>query len=340
MRGAVKSASWTSFQIVSRFISATEAGGPDSLAYVDPNTSHAIIKVDNTTGIPYPEKRKSVRITSKDAFGLGSVFVADIHHAPFGCSVWPSFWTWAASEAWPNGGEIDIWEGINRASQSQLGLHTLPGCSQGEDAEQSTTDVRTTDCAGENNSGCIVANTDAASYGDAFNAAGGGVLVTEFAEDAISIWFFSRADVPESITPDMKSIETSALGVPMGHWPASGCDIPQFFKPQNLMFTITLCGDFARPPEIFAATGCTGVCYADWVHEASNYHEAYFDVASVRVFSNDTSSNPTSSGSPSKSATGGGASQSAEAEGGSRATLSLGVFFWSAIVAATIAVMV
>ncbi|KAG2016072.1 glycosyl hydrolase family 16 [Coprinopsis cinerea AmutBmut pab1-1] len=73
------------------FISASEARTPSSLAYVDPNTNRAIVKVDNTTEVPYMEKRKAVRITSKDAFPVGSVFITDIHHAPYGCSVWPSW---------------------------------------------------------------------------------------------------------------------------------------------------------------------------------------------------------------------------------------------------------
>ena len=34
-----------------------------SLAYVDPNSGHAIIKVDNTTFVPFNQKRNSVRFT-------------------------------------------------------------------------------------------------------------------------------------------------------------------------------------------------------------------------------------------------------------------------------------
>jgi hypothetical protein len=72
----------------SRFIGADESGDPrTSLAYVDPATNRAILKVDNTNVVPYNEKRKSVRITSEDAYDFGTVFVADIHHFPYGVSL-------------------------------------------------------------------------------------------------------------------------------------------------------------------------------------------------------------------------------------------------------------
>ncbi|KAJ7676059.1 glycoside hydrolase family 16 protein [Mycena polygramma] len=72
------------------------------LAYVDPTTKRAIIKVDNTSTVVYDNKRNSVRITSQDKFGVGSVWIADMYHVPFGCSVWPAFWSQSLN--WPTGG--------------------------------------------------------------------------------------------------------------------------------------------------------------------------------------------------------------------------------------------
>jgi hypothetical protein len=77
----------------------------DSLAYVDGN-GKAIIKVDNTTNVAYNDKRDSVRltdgvkncqftyglqvrITTTNSFPVGSVFLLDALHVPYGCSVWP-----------------------------------------------------------------------------------------------------------------------------------------------------------------------------------------------------------------------------------------------------------
>lgn len=54
------------------------------LAYVDPNTNHAIIKVDNTSTVPFNQKRNTVRITTNEGYSVGSVWVADMLHIPYG----------------------------------------------------------------------------------------------------------------------------------------------------------------------------------------------------------------------------------------------------------------
>lgn len=59
------------------FVSASDNAN-DHLAYVDPNTKHAIMKVDNTTTVPFNDKRNTVRINTADRFGVGSVWVADM----------------------------------------------------------------------------------------------------------------------------------------------------------------------------------------------------------------------------------------------------------------------
>jgi hypothetical protein len=54
------------------------------LAYVDPSTNHAIIKVDNTSTVPYNQKRNTVRISTNDKFSVGSVWTVDMLHVPYG----------------------------------------------------------------------------------------------------------------------------------------------------------------------------------------------------------------------------------------------------------------
>lgn len=66
-----------------RFVSADLAAS-DKLAYVDPGTNRAIIKVDNTSTVPFNEKRNTVRIATKDRYAVGSVWVADMFHLPYG----------------------------------------------------------------------------------------------------------------------------------------------------------------------------------------------------------------------------------------------------------------
>lgn len=60
------------------------------LAYVN-GAGNAIIKVDNTTGVAQNEKRNTVRITTSDSYNYGSLWVIDLLHIPFGCSVSSSY---------------------------------------------------------------------------------------------------------------------------------------------------------------------------------------------------------------------------------------------------------
>ena len=64
--------------------------------------------------------------------------------------------------------------------------------------------------------------------------------MTEFASSGISIWFFSRSDIPSAISNASDSIDTSGLGTPVAYWSSSGCDIAKFFDAQRLVFDITL----------------------------------------------------------------------------------------------------
>ncbi|KAI0671115.1 concanavalin A-like lectin/glucanase domain-containing protein [Trametes maxima] len=250
----------------------------NKLAFTN-DAGNAIIKVDNSSTLKFNQNRNSVRISTKDQFTVGSVWVADILHVPYGCSVWGAFWS--SAPTWPIGGEIDTFEAVNQDYYSHMGLHTNPGCTHSSSAVQSSKLINSTDCSvqANGNQGCIISNPTTASYG-----AGGGVYVTEFAIDGISIWYFNRTSIPGSLQGNVTSVDTSTLGIPVANWPADDCSVNAFFEPQELVFDITLCGDYAGASSVFYQT-CSGVCYEDYVlGDPSHYDTAYFEVSYVRVY--------------------------------------------------------
>lgn len=286
------------------------------LAYVDTATNHAIIKVDNTSTVVYDNKRNSIRIASVDSFGVGSLWVADMYHVPYGCSVWPAWWSQAP--LWPQGGEIDTFEGINTNTQNQMSLHTETGCTA-VSQNQTSTLVASTNCsyAANSDQGCIVTDPSTASYGAGFASSGGGAFVTEMASTGISIWFFPRSQIPSSLSGNGSIIDTSTFGIPVANWPSTGCNIAQFFQPQNLIFDITLCGDWADG--VTWNSTCSGICYNNWVMgNGTDYNNAYFEVGYVRVFSTEgtnTVVSPTTSASGSSSTASGSATSSSSSAG-------------------------
>lgn len=44
------------------------------------------MKVDNSSALKFPSKRNSIRIASKAKYTIGSLWIADMTHVPFGVS--------------------------------------------------------------------------------------------------------------------------------------------------------------------------------------------------------------------------------------------------------------
>lgn len=138
----------------------------------------AVIKVDtsetfsntstSTTG------RMSVRITSKTTYDKG-LFIFDVAHAPYGCGTWPALWL-TDPDNWPEHGEIDVMEAVNQGDTgNQMTLHTSSNCKMNV-KRKGTGTVAYQNCANgtNDNAGCGVKGKTA-TYGEEFNANGGGV---------------------------------------------------------------------------------------------------------------------------------------------------------------------
>lgn len=109
-----------------QFANKSVATSTPELTYVTSDGS-AIIRVDNSSTVQYNYKRDTVKITSTDSYPVGSIWVLDAVHLPYGCSVWPAFWSYGAGATWPEDGEIDVIEGVNMGFSNQMALHTEDG---------------------------------------------------------------------------------------------------------------------------------------------------------------------------------------------------------------------
>lgn len=177
-----------------------------------------------STGSEKKYRRQAIRLEGKTRFDRG-LFVIDLDHMPAGCGVWPAFWL-SDDEDWPNGGEIDIVEGINYQSRIKTALHTSDQCSMYNQVpsyaysgfwEKSTglydrftgiqdneSVVNSDNCfAGAPhqwpNQGCVLVSDEDDTLGVPLNKKGGGVVALEW--DPENGYIRSWAFTPHNTVP-------------------------------------------------------------------------------------------------------------------------------------------
>jgi len=261
----------------------------DQLTSVKQNLTYAsfdsfILRTDyktvlNTTG----PGRNSVRIRSKNTYTT-HVAVFDVRHMPQGCGTWPAIWETMETN-WPEGGEIDIVEGVNDQGPNSVTLHTTEGCTMPATRLQTGTSEQL-DCnyLVNFNTGCGVSMPTASSYGPDFNENGGGWFAMERTSQHISIWFWARNNlsVPEDVKRGDIQVNPTKWGVPTAYFPNTDCDLNKFFSANNLIINLTLCGDWAGTA--YAGTGCPSTC-TDYVNNnPAAFIDAYFDFAAARIY--------------------------------------------------------
>nr|POE93268.1 putative endo-1,3(4)-beta-glucanase [Quercus suber] len=273
-------------------------------------------------------KRNSVRLESKFTFGVNTLLVADIHHMPVGCGLWPAFWALGQGATWPAAGEIDVVEAVHNDDFNHVTLHTSPDCAVDYSPVLFQGNLSTTDCnAGNGADGCSVAtrpfvpgtflpsrapyaNTSSppssstlATAGAAFNAQGGAVYALLWTSQAISIYIFAHSALPTDLAAGHPSPENWTTR-PLVHFrpgtAADGgaeCDFTRRFADMRLILNTEVCGSWAGADDVWESSGCkarTGQATCDaFVAQAAErdeaFDEAYWLIDGIKVFSVGTS---------------------------------------------------
>jgi hypothetical protein len=231
--------------------------------------------------------RASVRLESVKDWTKG-LFIADIKHMPGNaCGVWPAFWTYSATQTWPNGGEIDIIENISMASNNSVTLHTSTDCDMDSKGSAPAAQLQLPDCMGTANTGCSIHSNVENSFGTNFNNIGGGVYAMEWTSEAISVWFFPRSSIPADIASG--SPDPSKWGPPQAKFTGNTCDIDKYFTSHKIIFNTTFCGDWAgkkwKDDATCAAKADT--CQAFVEKNPKAFTEAFWLIRYVKVFQAD-----------------------------------------------------
>ncbi|KAK3308164.1 glycoside hydrolase family 16 protein [Chaetomium strumarium] len=266
-----------------------------NLTYATEST--VLIRVDTSVG-PGSEPdastgRFSVRLESKTQYGPG-LFLFDVRHTPYGCATWPALWLTDPNN-WPTHGEIDIMEAVNQAnSGNMVALHTTAGCDMSDIRRSMTGTAGQGDChnATNSNTGCIVLATSPATYGPAFNAAGGGIVALEWRNEGIRVWVFSRngagaqglTALPAAGETMLQGPDTQTWGPPLADFPATNCDMARHFRNQSIIVNIDLCGYLTEAR--WADSGCSKQKCTDFVaNNPSAFTDAYWEFGGFQVYS-------------------------------------------------------
>ncbi|KAF1737904.1 Endo-1,3(4)-beta-glucanase [Beauveria bassiana] len=263
---------------------------------VDKHTGVVRIGVDHTNTFDVSDGRPSIRLESKEAYNQG-LFVADfLHMPPSQCGVWPAFWAYGPN--WPNSGEIDIIEGANTAHRNIISAHTTAGCSLGDDVlRMASGAAQTKDCnVGADNVGCgyVTPASDTSSYGDTFNAVGGGIYAMLWDDEYIKVWHFDRDTAPADIAA--KKPEPAGWGKPAAVYGGKSCDVESHFRDMSIVLNINFCGDYGNA--VWKSDGCSALAptCAEWVAKnPAAFANAYWDVNYIDAYVQSASNTSTTS---------------------------------------------
>ncbi|KAI0311482.1 glycoside hydrolase family 16 protein [Amylostereum chailletii] len=249
----------------------------------DNSTKIAVETGDLASGV----NRKSVRISSVEKWSSG-LLIADFAAMPTGCGTWPAFW--AVGDNWPNGGEIDIIEGVNLKDSNQLTLHAGSGSNCTTDTNPGLVNgvapflanIGNLECLSspESNTGCTFFDNDPNSFGTGFNDVGGRVMAVLRDTRGIFMWSFSRADVPKDITAGTPN--PNNWSSPRAYWSSNTCDFDEHFGAQTIVLNTDVLGDWAKSD--LATSNCPVTDPTALVATGSHWENAFWKVNYIAMY--------------------------------------------------------
>ncbi|KAH6910652.1 family 16 glycosyl hydrolase [Coprinopsis sp. MPI-PUGE-AT-0042] len=246
-----------------------------------------VLKADDTNWLPMGTYRPSVRVETLKEYTTG-LFILDAVTAPWGCGVWPAWWSTARSVEWPQAGEIDIVEGVHDNEHNQVAWHTGPNChfDLSDNSTYSGTitvkDGPAWDCDFRNYTnfpGCSITEWSRASYGLEFDEQGGGVFAMKWDENGIAVWSFYRSAVPPDIVEGKPN--PRKWGRPSAFLSPNRCDIEKSFRNHTVIINITFCGDWAG--NSYATSRCPGTC-PERLMDPKNFENATWTLNSLKIY--------------------------------------------------------
>lgn len=156
---------------------------------------------------------------------------------------------------------------------------------------------------GTANIGCgyVPPASDAASYGDTFNAVGGGTYAMQWDDEYIKVWHFARGDAPADIAA--KKPEPEGWGKPQAVYGGASCDVKSHFRDMSIVLNINFCGDYGNA--VWASDGCSALAptCSEWVAKnPAAFANAYWDVNYIDAYVQGAGGSTPSSSSSSPSA--------------------------------------
>eukprot|EP00932_Pfiesteria_piscicida_P004654 SRR837773.14557.p1 GENE.SRR837773.14557~~SRR837773.14557.p1 ORF type:complete len:496 (-),score=107.07 SRR837773.14557:180-1622(-) len=209
--------------------------------------THAILTAGDQSP-KYLYKRQTAKIETQRSWKYFLVTMK-YTHLPYGCGVWPAFFTLGTHKEWPLGGEMDILEYVN-SDVSKSSVHMGPGCVLKPSAVNKYGDMpdrndMSLDCHtdyGESKLGCAPNKwmRSGRSWSDHR-----GVVALEWTEDHIKIFAIPEWEIPSDLSSNTPKPEQWDRWL-FSYYPLkeSGCSA-DMMDPQKLLMQINFCGDWA-----------------------------------------------------------------------------------------------